>query len=507
MREFERVLVANRGEIALRVVRALRALGIESVAVYSDADAASWHTLEADHAHRLPGIAPADTYLKADALIEIARKSGADALHPGYGFLSENSAFSQLCRESSITFIGPSPEALATSGNKLACKKLAESKGVPVIPYTPQPLEDANEAAQFANEIGFPVLLKSAFGGGGRGIKEARNREEVREGFESSRREAQSAFGRAQVFVEKKLVRPRHIEIQVLAARGASEIVHLGERECSIQRRYQKLVETSPSPIVDDATRERVAGYARTILEAVGYSNAGTVEFLRDSADGRFYFLEINARLQVEHPVTELVTGLDLVASQIRVARTGALPFHQKDVHRRGVAIECRINAEEPLSDFMPGTGRIDYLRLPGGPGIRVDTGLFEGMEVTPYYDSLLAKLVAWGNDWEEARRRELAALEEFRLAGVPSTIPFHRHALAHPSFVQGDLSTAFVAESGVIAELAEESARATVDRLAVAALLLSKNQFRVGPARSPSADGGPRPPFLDRGGRFVDGA
>ena len=506
MREFDRVLVANRGEIALRVLRALRALEIESVAIYSDADVTSRHTAEADRAYPLPGTAPSDTYLRADRIVEIARKSDADAVHPGYGFLSENAEFSQLCRDHSIRFIGPSPEALATSGNKLECKKLAASKGVPVIPYTPEPIEDATQAARFAEEIGFPVLLKSAFGGGGRGIKEAKNREEVREGFESAQREARSAFGRAQVFLEKKLVRPRHIEIQVLASEGAEEVVALGERECSIQRRYQKLLELSPSPVVDDATREHVTGYARTILKAVGYSNAGTVEFLRDSRDGRFYFLEINARLQVEHPVTELVTGIDLVTSQIAVARTGRLPFHQAEVRPRGVAIECRINAEEPLADFMPGTGTIEYLHLPAGPGIRVDTGLFEGMEVTPYYDSLLAKLVAWGSAWEEARRRTQVALDEFRLVGVPSTIPFHRAVLADPTFARGELSTSYIEESGVLSRLAEESHRAPMDRLAVAALLVSKNQFQGGPGRAEPSGSRPRPPFLDRGGRFVDG-
>ena len=506
MKEFDRVLVANRGEIALRVLRALRALGIEGGVVYSDADVGALPTLEADRAYRLPGTSPTDTYLNADAIVEIARKSDSDAIHPGYGFLSENPELPRKCRASSIVFIGPSPEALEKSGNKLEVKRLAEAKGVPVVPYSREPLGDADEAVRFAGEIGFPVLLKSAFGGGGRGIKEARNPDEVRAGFASSEREARAAFGRAQVFVEKKLVRPRHIEVQVLASAGAGEVVHLGERECSIQRRYQKLVEIAPSPVVDDPTRERLGNYARTILEAVGYSNAGTVEFLRDSSDGRFYLLEINARLQVEHPVTELVTGIDLVASQIHVARTGALPFRQSDVRRTGVAIECRINAEEPLSDFMPRTGRVDYLRLPGGPGVRVDTALFEGMEVTPYYDSLLAKLVTWGSDREEARRRGLAALEEFRLAGIPSTIPFHRKVLAHPAFVRGDLSTAFLDESGVLTELAEESARATVDRFAVAALLLSKNPFRSGPAPSARAGVGPRPPFLDRGGRFVDG-
>ena len=506
MAAFDRVLVANRGEIALRVLRALRALEIESAVVYSDADAGSLPTLEADHAYRLPGTAPADTYLSAEAILEIARTHDADAIHPGYGFLSENSEFARRCAESSVVFIGPSADALATSGNKLACKRLAESRGVPVIPYTPEAVGDAEEAVRAAAEIGFPVLLKSSFGGGGRGIKEARNREEVRDGFLSSQREAKAAFGRAEVFLEKKLVRPRHIELQVLVAPGSEGFVPLGERECSIQRRYQKLVELSPSPVVDDPTRERLAEYARKILEGVHYSNAGTVEFLRDSADGRFYFLEINGRLQVEHPVTALVTGLDLVASQIRIAEGGSLPFRPADLRPRGVAIECRINAEDPLADFMPGTGTIDFLRLPGGPGVRVDTALYEGMPVTPFYDSLLAKLIVWGADGEEARRRARVALDEFRLAGVPTTIPFHRRVVAHPAFARGELHTGFVEESGVLQELAEASDRAAIDRLAVASLLLAKNPFRPSSARGRGNAPGPRPPFLDGGGRFIDG-
>jgi acetyl/propionyl-CoA carboxylase alpha subunit len=505
MREFGRVLVANRGEIALRVLRALKALEIETVAIYSDADSATLPVLEADRAFRMPGVYPNETYLDGPKIVEIARASDCDAIHPGYGFLSENGEFARLCRENSVRFIGPSPEAMATSGNKLECKKIAESKGIPVVPYTKEPLEDKNQALRFAREIGFPILLKSAYGGGGRGIREARTPEDVEEAFETSRREAESAFGRSAVYIEKRLVRPRHIEVQILASEDSSDVVHLGERECSIQRRYQKLVEVSPSPVVDDATRDEVARYAISLAKAVKYSNAGTVEFLRDSATGQFFFIEVNARLQVEHPVTELVTGTDLVASQIHIARHGTLPFRQQDVHPKGTAIECRINSEDPLSDFLPTAGRVDYFRVPSGPGVRVDTALYEGVEIPPYYDSLLAKLVAWGASFEEARRRELVALGEFKLVGLPTTIAFHRQVMASPPFVRGDLSTSFIEDSGVLQRLSEESTPAISDAFAVAALLLAKNQFREAPARTHEPSFGPRFPPAP-GGRFLDG-
>jgi acetyl/propionyl-CoA carboxylase alpha subunit len=505
MREFGRVLVANRGEIALRVLRALKALEIETVVVYSDADAATLPVLEADRAFRLPGVYPSETYLDGPKIVEVARASDCDAIHPGYGFLSENGEFARLCRENSVRFIGPSPEAMATSGNKLECKKIAESNGVPVVPYTKEPLEDRKQALRFAREIGFPVLLKSAYGGGGRGIREARSPEEVEEAFETARREAESAFGRSAVYLEKRLVRPRHIEVQILASEDSSEVVQLGERECSIQRRYQKLVEVSPSPVVDDAAREEVARYAIALAKAVKYSNAGTVEFLRDAETGRFFFIEVNARLQVEHPVTELVTGTDLVASQIHIARHGTLPFRQTDVRPKGTAIECRINSEDPLADFLPTAGRIEYFRVPSGPGIRVDTALYEGVEIPPYYDSLLAKLVAWGTSFEEARRRALVALAEFKLVGLPTTIAFHRHVMASPSFVRGDLSTSFIEDSGVLQRLSEESTPAA-DPFAVAALLLSKNQFREASGRAPAPVAGPRLPPPSPGGRFLDG-
>ena len=497
------MLVANRGEIALRIIRALKALEMEPVAIYSDADATSLHVFEAEKAFRLPGVYPKDTYLDSRKIIEIARRADCDALHPGYGFLSENADFSRLCRENSLKFIGPSPETLAKSGNKLACKKIADSYGIPVIPYAREPIEDPKEAIRYSSEIGFPVLLKNAFGGGGRGIKEARSKEDVSEAFESSKREAKSAFGRFSVYIEKKLKRPRHIEIQILASDDSSEILHLGERECSIQRRYQKLVEISPSPVVDDNTRELVAKRAISMAKAVKYSNAGTVEFLRDSETGEFYFLEINSRLQVEHPVTELVTGIDLVASQIEIAKGKRIPFKQNDIKIRGSGIECRINAEDPLSGFTPETGSVDYLQIPSGPGVRVDTALYEGLEITPYYDSLLAKLIAWGLSFPQARKRELIALNEFKLIGVRTTIPLHRQVMANQSFAKGDISTSFIDESGIMERLSEE---VNFDRFAVAALLLSKEQFIHHSQRATTEAQRPRWQKEMRGGRFVDG-
>lgn len=506
MAKLERVLVANRGEIALRIIRTLHALGIEAVAVYSDADAAARPTTEADRAFPLPGVEPRDTYLNGEALVEIARRSDCDAVHPGYGFLSENEEFARLCKERSLKFVGPSPTALAVSGNKLRCKMLAESKGIAVVPYAREAIEDAKEAARFAQEIGFPVLLKSTWGGGGRGIKEARSREEVHRLFESSRREAASAFGRSAVFIEKKLVRPRHIEVQVLASENGEDVVSLGERECSIQRRYQKLIEISPSPVMDDATRERVGQAAVALARAIRYTNAGTIEFLREESTGEFYFLEVNARLQVEHPVTEVRTGLDLVAQQIRITEDGRLPIRQKEVRLEGAAIECRINSEDPLREFLPASGRIEHLELPAGPGIRVDTALYEGCEIPPYYDSLLAKLIAGGSSFEEARHRARVALDEFRVVGVPTTIGFHRTVMSHPQFARGDLSTSFIEESRILDRLREETTGEEIHRYAIAAFLFSRRppaapsaHRSASPARAPTT-----PPA--HGGRFVDG-
>jgi acetyl/propionyl-CoA carboxylase alpha subunit len=503
LREFKRVLVANRGEIALRVIRALKSLEIESVAIYSDADTSALHALQADRAFNLPGVYARDTYLNAQEIVEIARKADCDAIHPGYGFLSENSEFAKLSRKASIRFIGPSPETLEISGNKFATKKLVESKGIPVVPYSKKTFDDVEEAIKVSQELGFPVLLKSAFGGGGRGIKEAKSKEEIRDAFESSRREAKASFGRFAVYVEKKLLKPRHIEIQILAGKRENEVIHLGERECSIQRRYQKLVELSPSPVVDEKARDIVSSYALGVAKAVKYTNAGTIEFLRDSETGRFYFLEINSRLQVEHPITELVTGIDLVQSQIEIESRGKLPFSQKDVRFNGCAVECRINAEDPLSDFLPDSGRIEFLRIPSGPGIRVDTALYEGLEVPPYYDSLLAKLVSWGRSFDEARRKALVALSEFKIVGVRTTISFHRQLLTEQAFASGMLNTSFVEDSGVILKL-RMGGSSSIDKFMIAAFLLSKNQFES--TRSVGGQVVRRLSREQRGGRFVDG-
>ena len=477
VRGFKRVLVANRGEIAVRVIRALRLNGMESVAVFSDPDATSMHVEMADRAYHLPGAYPTETYLNARRIIDVALKAECDAIHPGYGFLSETNEFSKLCRDNSIKFIGPRPETLEISGNKLECKKLVESRGVPVIPYSKTPMETWEEASKFASEFGYPVLLKSAYGGGGRGIKEARSRSDLKDAFESSKREASASFGRFAVFVEKKLVHPRHIEVQILASDDSNEVLHLGERECSIQRRYQKLVEISPSPVIkNEDERKKLTDFAILAGRAVKYSNAGTVEFLRDSPSGEFYFIEINSRLQVEHPVTEAVTGLDLVTMQLDVASANKLPLTQKEIQFRGSAIECRINAEAPEAGFIPATGKVGRLKIPHGPGVRVDTALREGLEVSPYYDSLLAKLIVWGDNFETARRRALVSLEEFVITGVETTINFYKEVLAHESFAAGKLHTGFIDETKIIEKMIAKRDHPEARDLALASIVLSLN-------------------------------
>ncbi len=492
------MLVANRGEIAVRIIRALHILDIEAVAVYSDADAAAVHVRMADQAHRLPGVFPRETYLVAPKIIEVARRAECDAIHPGYGFLSESSEFAQLCTENSIKFIGPKAPTLQISGNKLECKKKVERNGVPVIPYSQEPIADPNEATKVASELGFPILLKSSFGGGGRGIREAKNKDQVKEGFESAEREAKSSFGRFALYIEKKLVRPRHIEVQVLASDDSREVIHMGERECSIQRRYQKLIELSPSPVVDEEAREEVTSFAKKAATAVNYSNAGTVEFLRDN-EGNFYFMEINSRLQVEHPVTEMVTGKDIVQSQIEIASKNKLPFSQKEIELRGCAIECRINAEDPFADFAPTAGIVQYLTVPAGPGIRVDTALELGAEVSPYYDSLLAKLIAQGSDFDRARRRAIQALRECTIYDVGTTLEFHRRVLESDAFAKGEFDTSFLDTSGITNAKAEGPSE---DDFGLAAVVLTQTMSpKDDNLKQPS-----RPRWIgNREGRFVD--
>jgi acetyl-CoA carboxylase biotin carboxylase subunit len=441
---FRKILVANRGEIALRVIRACRELGLRTVAVYSDADRWSNYVAQADESFPI-GPAPArQSYLRVDALLEAARRSGAQAIHPGYGFLAENAAFSQACAKAGIKFIGPKAGSIRAVGNKIAARKTAEKLGIPVVPGLSKP-SGASDARAFARKHGFPIVLKAAGGGGGKGLRVVGRLADLARGLREASGEAGHAFGDETVFVEKYLERPRHVEIQVFGdARG--NVIHLGERECSVQRRHQKLVEETPSPAVDDALRERMGETARKIARAVGYENAGTCEFLLDPK-GRFYFLEVNARLQVEHPVTEMVTGLDLVRMQILVAAGERLPVAQDEVRRRGHAFEARICAEDPFAGFAPATGPVTGVRFPSGPFVRVDSDLVPGSRVTVYYDSLVAKLVCWAGDRASSAARMLRALREIKVVGVQTTIPFHVQLFRNRKFLEGRIHTRFLDE------------------------------------------------------------
>ena len=441
---FKKVLIANRGEIALRVIRACKELGIRSVAVYSEADRWSNYVSQAEESYLLGPAPSRESYLRIDRVLEIARNCGAQAIHPGYGFLSENAEFSEACRRAKIKFIGPRPESMRAVGNKISARKTAEKLGLPVVPGLSVPVDEPQVLA-FAKEHGYPILLKAAGGGGGKGLRVVRERREAAKALREASSEAANAFGNADVFVERYVPRPRHVEIQVLGdSRG--RVIHLGERECSIQRRHQKLVEESPSVAVDDALRERMGRTACRLLSHVGYENAGTCEFLLD-ARGNFYFLEVNSRLQVEHPVTEMVTGLDLVRLQLRVAAGEKLPIKQDEVSHRGHAIEVRVCAEDPFSNFAPATGEVAGVRFPAGPFVRVDSDLVRRSQVTVYYDSLVAKLICWADDRPAAIERTLRALREFKVVGIQTTIPFHIQLLRHPRFRSGKVHTKFVDE------------------------------------------------------------
>ena len=439
----KRVLIANRGEIAMRVARGCRELGIRSVAVFSDPDAGAPHVRMADEAYALGGTTSAESYLRGDSIIEVARRAGADAVHPGYGFLAENPEFAAACAEAGLKFVGPTPDAMRALGSKTAARKRMQAAGVPVVPGTVEPIPTAEEAAGVAREIGFPIALKAVSGGGGKGMRVVERPEDLEAGFRQASSEALASFGDASMYLERLVVRPRHVEVQILADEHG-HAVHLGERECSIQRRHQKLVEESPSPAVDADLRARMGEVAVRAAEAVGYTNAGTCEFLLDQ-DGSFYFLEVNARLQVEHPVTELVTGIDLVHQQLRVAAGEPLGFTQADVRQTGHAIECRIQAEDAANQFFPSTGRVRAIREPSGPGIRIDGALEAGQQVTPYYDPMLAKLIVWAETREAAVRRMRRALGEYLVLGVKTTIPFHRWLMDHPPFQAGDMDTGYL--------------------------------------------------------------
>ena len=444
-----KILIANRGEIAVRVIRACRDLGLGSVAIFSDCDRAARHVRMADEAVAIGGNPPADSYLRIDRIVDAARATGADAVHPGYGFLSENEEFASACRDAGLTFIGPTAEAVARVGSKTTARKIAASAGVPVIRGTEEPFgPDVSDAdiSEAANGIGYPVLIKAVAGGGGKGMRVVSSPDELRGAIRSARSEAASAFGDSSVYLERRLVRPRHVEIQILADHHGN-IRPFVERECSIQRRHQKVMEESPSPAVDPALRARLAEAAVAVAKASGYTNAGTVEFLLDE-EGRFYFLEVNARLQVEHPVTELVAGIDLVHWQIRIARGDELRLPERDgLTPSGHAIECRVYAEDPDRGFMPSPGRIVALRAPAGPGVRDDGWVESGSEVPIFYDSLLSKVIVWGEDRRQATARMRRALEEYEIRGVRSSLPFSRWLLARREFVEAEFHTGFLDE------------------------------------------------------------
>lgn len=441
---FSKVLVANRGEIAVRINQTLRAMGIAPVAVYSGPDAGSPHVATAERSVALPGNTAEDTYLSIPKLVQAAKDSGAEAIHPGYGFLSENPGFARACREAQITFIGPAPESMEALGDKLRSKDIAQSVGVTVVPSSPQCLPGGREAQEFVEQWGFPLLVKAAAGGGGRGMRLVSRRDELDSGMEAASREAQAAFGDGRVFLERYVANPRHVEVQVLAD-GFGHTIHLGERECSIQRRHQKIVEESPSPALTPELRRRMGDAAVAVARTAGYFNAGTAEFLLDPLSGDFYFLEMNARLQVEHPVTETVLGLDMVEWQLRIASGEPLTLQQEDIRPRGHAVECRIYAEDPYRDFLPSTGALLRWRPPSGPGLRLDSGVAEGQEVSIYYDPMLAKLTAWGPTRGMSLRRMEVALSQFQVLGVVTNIPLLRAVVGHPQFQKGEYDTGFL--------------------------------------------------------------
>jgi acetyl-CoA carboxylase biotin carboxylase subunit len=442
---FPSVLIANRGEIALRIIRTLREMGIRSVAVYSDADRAALHVRKADEAAHIGPAPSSESYLNIERILDAARHHKVTAIHPGYGFLSENARFAQACKDAGFIFIGPSPESIALMGSKTGARRVAKAGGAPIVPGTEEGLASSAEAAAFAREAGFPVMLKAVAGGGGKGMRRVDRESDLGSAFDSASSEAQRAFGDGRIYVEKLIENARHIEIQVLGDQHGN-LVHLGERECSVQRRHQKVIEESPSPLVArmPGMRERMGEAALHAARAAGYFNAGTVEFLADNS-GSFYFLEMNTRLQVEHPVTELVTGLDLVRLQIEIAAGARLPFTQEQIARRGAAIECRIYAEDPASNFFPSPGRIMQLAEPSGPGIRLDSGIYPGWTIPVDYDPMLAKLIAWSGTRDHAIDRMLRALGEYHIGGIKSNIPLFRTILNDSAFRAGDLDTGYL--------------------------------------------------------------
>ena len=440
---FKKILIANRGEIAVRIIRACQEMGISTVAVFSDADRLSLHVQIADEAIGIGPPPAVDSYLDMDRIIHAAQKTGAEAIHPGYGFLSENAAFARRCEKEKILFIGPNSDALELVGDKVRSRQTMEKAGIPIIPGMKGIVNDISAIKVEARKIGYPVMIKASAGGGGKGMRVVYEEKELTPALEAGMREAKSAFGDDSVYLEKYIEEPRHVEFQVLADNHGN-VVHLFERECSIQRRHQKIVEETPSQALDPELRARMGQTARKVMQVSGYNNAGTVEFLLDK-DKNFYFLEVNARLQVEHPVTELTTGTDLVHHQIKIAAGEKLPFSQKDLEQKGHAIECRIYAEDPHNNFLPSSGKILYLKEPQGPGVRHDCGIYSGWDVPIYYDPILAKLIVWAEDRETACQRMIKALDDYVILGVQTSIRFLRDLIGHPQFHKGETTTNFI--------------------------------------------------------------
>jgi acetyl-CoA/propionyl-CoA carboxylase, biotin carboxylase, biotin carboxyl carrier protein len=495
---FRKVLVANRGEIAIRVFRTLRELGIGAVGVYSEADRGAAHVSYADEAFLVGGGPPAESYLNLERILDAARRCGAEAVHPGYGFLAENAGFASACMDQGLVWIGPPPEAIEAMGSKIEARERMRAVGVPIIPGVTAPVESADEVRRLGDELGWPVAIKASAGGGGKGLKVVRDAGEAERAFESARREGEAYFSDAAVYVERFLEDPRHVEVQVLADKHGN-VIHLGERDCTIQRRHQKLVEETPSPAVDVELRERIGAIAVEAARAVGYESAGTIEGLL-TRDGEYFFLEMNTRIQVEHTVTELVTGLDLVREQVLIAAGEPLSLAQEEVRLNGHALECRINAEDVGSGFLPAPGKITVYREPSGPGVRVDSGVVAGSEISPLYDPMIAKLVVHGVDREHARRRMLRALDEFVIGGVKTLVGFHKALLTHPCFIQGDTCHGLVESELMAARAAElengqvvapESAGASVMRESVRAVEVDGRRFEVRLLR-------PEPPFAE---------
>jgi len=440
---FKKILIANRGEIALRVIRACRELDIETVAVFSEGDREALHVKAADEAICIGPVASTKSYLNIPNIISAAELTGVDAIHPGYGFLSENARFAEICESCGISFIGPSSKVIETMGDKAMARKTMIEYGVPVVPGSKDIIKDEETAGTVAKEIGYPVLIKASAGGGGKGMRVAQNAKELSKSIQAAQNEARASFGNSEVYLEKYVEEPRHIEFQILGDKYGN-VVHLGERDCSLQRRHQKLLEESPSSALTLELRAEMGAVAVKAAKSVNYSNAGTIEFLLDR-HGNFYFIEMNTRIQVEHPVTELVTGLDLVKEQIRLAAGEPLGFTQDDVQLRGWAIECRINAEDPDKNFMPSPGMIKSYHVPGGPGVRVDSAVYQGYTVPPYYDSMVGKLIVWGATRQEAIARMKRALEEFVIEGIHTTIPFHLKVLDNAFYRRGEVYTNFI--------------------------------------------------------------